>query len=229
MRGVSAVPAVDCRRPPPPASVRFLGARRNSVPTVGLRAILLGPPGAGKGTQASAIVDRFGVHHISSGDLFRRHVAERTPLGLKLEPYLAAGELVPDDLVFEMLTEPVAAAAEQTGGYLLDGFPRTIVQAEKAYDIAHQYDLLVHAVVALEAPHDVLVDRLVRRGLTSRRADDTEAIVRHRLEVYDRMTRPLLDYYAQRGVLHRIDASGTVDEVRDAVLSALDAAVAALD
>lgn len=196
---------------------------------MGLRAILLGPPGAGKGTQATAIVDRFGVPHLSSGDLFRRHVAERTPLGAELEPYLSAGELVPDDLVFEMLSGPVAAAAEQSGGYLLDGFPRTIVQAEKAYEIAHQHDLTVHAVVALEAPHDVLVDRLVRRGHTSHRADDTEAVVRHRLEVYDRMTRPLLEYYGQRGVLHRIDASGTVDDVRDAVLAELDGAVAALD
>lgn len=199
------------------------------MPAVALRAILLGPPGAGKGTQAEAIVDRFGVAHISSGDLFRRHVAERTELGEKLEPYLSAGELVPDDLVFEMLAGPVAAAADETGGYLLDGFPRTITQAEAAYQIAHQYDLLVHAVVALEAPQDVLVERLVLRGETSRRADDTEAVVRHRLEVYDRETHPLLDYYDKRGVLHRIDASGTVGAVRSAVLADLEAAVATLE
>ena len=195
---------------------------------VGLRAILLGPPGAGKGTQAAAIVERFGVPHISSGDLFRRHVAERTALGLRLEPYLSAGELVPDDLVFEMLAGPVADAADSTGGYLLDGFPRTIAQAEQAYEIAHQYDLLVHAVVALEAPPDVLVQRLLLRGATSGRLDDTESVVRHRLDVYDAMTRPLLDYYGDRGVLHRIDASGTVDEVRDVVLGELEGAVAAL-
>jgi adenylate kinase len=196
---------------------------------VGLRAILLGPPGAGKGTQAAAIVERFGVTHISSGDLFRQHVADGTPLGARLEPYLSAGELVPDDLVLEMLAGPVASAALETGGYLLDGFPRTIAQAETAYELAHQYDLLVHAVVALEAPQDVLVDRLVRRGTTSGRADDTDAVVRHRLEVYDRMTRPLLDYYEKRGVLRRIDASGTVGEVRALVLADLQAAVGALD
>jgi len=196
---------------------------------VGLRAILLGPPGAGKGTQAAAIVERFGVPHISSGDLFRRHVAEQTDLGRRLEPYLSAGELVPDDLVFEMLAPSVADAADRTGGYLLDGFPRTIAQAEQAYEIAHQYDLLVHAVIALEAPHDVLVQRLVLRGTTSGRADDTEAVVRHRLDVYDRMTHPLLDYYDARGVLRRIDASGTVDAVRHDVLHALQCAVAALD
>jgi adenylate kinase len=196
---------------------------------VGLRAILLGPPGAGKGTQAGAIVERFAVPHISSGDLFRRHVAERTALGLRLEPYLSAGELVPDDLVFEMLIEPVTRAAEDAGGYLLDGFPRTIAQAEAAYEIAHQYDLLVHAVIALEAPQDVLVSRLVLRGATSGRADDAEAVVRHRLEVYDRMTHPLLDFYDGRRVLHRIDASGTVDDVRETVLDALTHAVAAVD
>lgn len=196
---------------------------------MGLRAILLGPPGAGKGTQAAAIVERFGVRHISSGDLFRGHVAEHTDLGRRLEPYLSAGELVPDDLVFEMLAGPVADAADETGGYLLDGFPRTIVQAEQAYEIAHQYDLLVHAVIALEAPHDVLVERLVLRGATSGRADDTEAVVRHRLDVYDAMTRPLLEYYGERGVLRRVDASGTVEDVRTDVLHQLQCAVAALD
>jgi adenylate kinase len=185
---------------------------------------LLGPPGAGKGTQAAAIVERFRVPHISSGDLFRRHVAERTELGLRLEPYLSAGELVPDDLVFEMLAGPIADAADSTGGYLLDGFPRTIAQAEQAYEIARQYDLLVHAVIALEAPHDVLVERLLLRGETSGRLDDTESVVRHRLDVYDAMTRPLLDYYDERGVLHRVDASGTVDEVRAVVLRELEAA-----
>jgi adenylate kinase len=185
---------------------------------------LLGPPGAGKGTQAAAIVERFRVPHISSGDLFRRHVAERTELGLRLEPYLSAGELVPDDLVFEMLAGPIADAADSTGGYLLDGFPRPIAQAEQAYEIARQYDLLVHAVIALEAPHDVLVERLLLRGETSGRLDDTESVVRHRLDVYDAMTRPLLDYYDERGVLHRVDASGTVDEVRAVVLRELEAA-----
>jgi adenylate kinase len=196
---------------------------------VGLRAILLGPPGAGKGTQAAAIVERFGVPHISSGDLFRRHVAERTELGVRLEPYLSAGELVPDDLLFVMLAGPVADAGDSSGGYLLDGFPRSITQAEQAYEIARQYDLLVHAVIALEAPHDVLVERLVLRGETSGRLDDTESVVRHRLDVYDAMTHPLLDYYDERGVLHRVDASGSIDEVRDVVLGELESAVAAVD
>lgn len=191
---------------------------------VGLRVILLGPPGAGKGTQAERIVERFGVTHISSGDLFRRHAAEGTELGVRLAPYLAAGDLVPDDLVLEMLAGPVQAAAA-AGGYLLDGFPRTLAQATAAYDLARQFDLLVHAVLALDAPRDVLVDRLLRRGEVSHRADDTEAVIRHRLEVYDAMTLPLLDYYGERGVLRRVDASGTVDDVGATVLEELEAAL----
>ena len=191
---------------------------------VGLRVILLGPPGAGKGTQAERIVERFGVTHISSGDLFRRHVAEGSELGERLAPYLAAGDLVPDDLVLEMLAGPVQAAAA-AGGYLLDGFPRTLSQATAAYDLARQFDLLVHAVLALDAPRDVLVERLVRRGEVSHRADDTEAVIRHRLDVYDAMTVPLLDYYGERGVLRRVDAAGTVDEVGAVVLEELEAAL----
>ena len=190
----------------------------------GLRVVLLGPPGAGKGTQAERIVDRFGVTHISSGDLFRRHVAEGTELGGRLAPYLAAGDLVPDDLVLEMLGPAVAEAAG-AGGYLLDGFPRTLEQATAAYELARQFDLVVHAVLALEAPHEVLVERLLRRGEVSHRADDTEAVIAHRLDVYNAMTVPLLDFYEDRGVLRRVDAAGTVDEVGRDVLAALEAAL----
>lgn len=190
-----------------------------------LRAILLGPPGAGKGTQAAFIAERFGVTHVSSGDLFRRHVAERTPIGMRLEPYLSAGDLVPDGLVLEMLTASVSQAAA-AGGYLLDGFPRTVAQAEAAYEMAEPQGITVHAVVALEAPTDVLVERLVKRGVDSHRPDDTEEVVRHRLDVYQQSTAPLLDYYERRGVLRRFDATGTIDDVAAAVLAELEAVLA---
>lgn len=193
---------------------------------MGLRAILLGPPGAGKGTQAAFIVERFGVTHVSSGDLFRLHVAEGTPIGLRLEPYLSAGDLVPDDLVLEMLTTSVTDATT-AGGYLLDGFPRTVAQAEAAYRMGKPHGVTVHAVVALEAPPEVLLDRLVKRGVDSHRPDDTEVVIRHRLDVYAQSTAPLLEYYERRGVLLRFDASRTIEAVAAEVLVELEKTLAA--
>ncbi|MGC1512742.1 MAG: adenylate kinase [Acidimicrobiales bacterium] len=193
-----------------------------------LRAILLGPPGSGKGTQAAFIVERFKITHISSGDLFRRHVRERSPIGLHLEPYLSAGDLVPDDLVFEMLAESIALACA-SGGYLLDGFPRTLAQAEKAYELAESAGFMLHAVVALQAPPEVLVERLLRRGEESGRPDDTEAVIRHRLSVHEQNTAPLLDYYERRGILQVFDASPPVEEVRERLLGRLDEIVAPAD
>lgn len=189
---------------------------------MGLRAILLGPPGAGKGTQAAYIVDRFKVTHISSGDLFRLHVRERTALGLRLEPYLSAGDLVPDDLVLEMLADSISLAGA-SGGYLLDGFPRTVSQAEKTYELAESAGFMLHAVVALQAPTEVLVARLLKRGQESQRPDDTELVIRHRLNVYEQNTAPLLDYYEKRGILQVFDATPAIEEVASLLLERLSA------
>ena len=184
-----------------------------------MRVIMLGPPGAGKGTQGERIASRYGVPHISSGELFRDEVARQTDTGKTLQRYLAAGDLVPDDLVLSLIMDRVIAAHAE-GGWVLDGFPRTLPQAEAAAKAAAEAGISAQAVVYLEVPAEVLADRLADRG--EGRADDSAQVARHRLEVFTEHTRPLLDYYTQRGIIVRIDASPPVDEVSAAIFAALD-------
>jgi adenylate kinase len=184
-----------------------------------MRVIMLGPPGAGKGTQGDRIASRYGVPHISSGELFRDEVARQTDTGKTLQRYLDAGDLVPDDLVLSLIMDRVLAA-EAEGGYVLDGFPRTVPQAQAAAKVAREANMSAQAVLYLEVPPEVLADRLADRG--EGRADDSAQVARHRLEVFTEHTRPLLDYYTQRGIIVRIDASPPVDEVSAAIFAALD-------
>jgi len=184
-----------------------------------MRVIMLGPPGAGKGTQGDRIASRYGVPHISSGELFRDEVARQTETGKTLQRYLDAGDLVPDDLVLSLIMDRVLAA-EADGGYVLDGFPRTLPQAQAAAKVAREANMSAQAVLYLEVPPEVLAARLADRG--EGRADDSAQVARHRLEVFTEHTRPLLDYYTQRGIIVRIDASPPVDEVSAAIFAALD-------
>ncbi|HEY0936612.1 MAG TPA: adenylate kinase [Trebonia sp.] len=185
-----------------------------------MRVIMLGPPGAGKGTQSELIASRYDVPHISSGEIFREEVARKSPLGDTLRGYLEAGDLVPDDLVLSLIMDRVADAAENRGGYVLDGFPRTVPQAEAAAGAAREAKASAQAVLYLDAPVEVLVDRLADRG--EGRADDAQEVVRHRLEVYAGRTKPLLDYYSGRGLLTQIDAEPVVDTVSQQIFQALD-------
>jgi len=184
-----------------------------------MRVIMLGPPGAGKGTQGERIAGRYGVPHISSGELFRDEVARQTEAGKTLQRYLDAGDLVPDDLVLSLIMDRVIAA-EADGGYVLDGFPRTLPQAEAAAKVAREAKMSAQAVLYLEVPPQVLSARLADRG--EGRADDAVQVARHRLEVFTEHTRPLLDYYTKRGIIVRIDASPPVDVVSAAIFAALD-------
>jgi adenylate kinase len=181
---------------------------------------MLGPPGAGKGTQGERIADRYQVPHISSGELFRDEVARQTPLGVRLSGYLNAGDLVPDDLVLSMIMDRVVAAAANDGGYVLDGFPRTLPQAEAAGRIGKEAGVAAQAVLYLDAPREVLAQRLAGRG--EDRSDDSAAVARHRLEVYAEHTKPLVDYYDGRGIVLRVDASPPPDEVSQAIFAQLD-------
>ena len=192
---------------------------------MGLRALLIAPPGAGKGTQAERICAHFGIEHISTGDLFRAEVAAGTELGRVVKAYLDRGDLVPDGLVGSVVRERVERALRETGGYLLDGYPRTLAQAEAAHALARDAGYTAHAVIAYEAPRPVLLARLLGRAGAAGRSDDNEATIRHRLEVYDRQTAPLLDYYAERGLLARIDADRPVEQVSAASIAALEAAL----
>ncbi|MBK1784020.1 adenylate kinase [Prauserella cavernicola] len=178
------------------------------------RVVLVGPPGAGKGTQAVALSERLGVPHISTGDLFRAHVGEQTPLGQEAKRYLDSGELVPDAVTNEMVRERLAEPDVKTG-FLLDGFPRNTKQAEVLAEMLAQVDSPLDAVIELQVPEDVLVERLLGRG----RADDTEDVIRRRQQVYRSETAPLLDHYAD--ILVTVDGVGGIDEVSSRVLDAL--------
>lgn len=178
------------------------------------RLVLVGPPGAGKGTQATALSEKLGVPHISTGDLFRKNIAEETELGKQVKHILDSGGLVPDEITNQMLV----ARLEQsdTGdGFLLDGYPRNLGQAELLSKVLADSDQKLDVVVQLQVDEDHLVERLLARG----RSDDNEDVIRHRQHVYQSETAPLLDYY--RDLLVTVDGVGEVDEVTDRVLAAL--------
>jgi adenylate kinase len=182
-----------------------------------VRLLLMGAPGSGKGTQATRLAEHFGLTHISSGDLLRQHVTERTPLGTAVQQYVARGDLVPDSLLMDVLRKPVVAASS-SGGYILDGFPRTVEQAQIAYAVAKEIGVEAQVAVHLDVARDELVRRLLARG---RGSDDTEAVIEHRLEVYMEHTVPMLDYYELREELVRVDGGRTPDEVSWSLVSRL--------
>jgi adenylate kinase len=178
------------------------------------RLVLVGPPGAGKGTQAITLSERLGVPHISTGDLFRAHVGEQTPLGKEAKRYMDSGELVPDSVTNEMVRERLTEQ-DTEAGFLLDGFPRNAKQAEVLGQMLSESDQSLDAVIQLEVPEDVVVGRLLARG----RADDSEDVIRRRQQVYVSETAPLLEYYNE--ILTTVDGVGEVDEVAARVLEAL--------
>ena len=177
--------------------------------------ILLAPPGAGKGTLAPFLSQLTGATHVSAGDLIRDEVSRGTDVGKELTAYVDRGDLVPDDVVFRIVVPVVQEAARQSGGYLLDGFPRTLAQAHRAAELGRELELVADAVVHLTAPEPVLVERLRQRATVQGRADDNEDVVRHRLKVFVKDTLPLVEYYQSRGILHEIDADRSVDEIQD--------------
>lgn len=179
-----------------------------------MRLVLLGPPGAGKGTQAVRLAERLSVPHIATGDLFRAHLSQQTPLGREAKRYVDAGELVSDEITVDMVGERLADD-DAAQGFILDGFPRTASQAVALAELLAPARL--DAVVVLEVPEDVLARRLLGRG----RSDDTEEVIRRRLEVYKEETAPLLEYY--RDQLVSVDSVGEIEEIANRVLEALDA------
>jgi adenylate kinase len=172
-----------------------------------MRLLLIGAPGAGKGTQAELLAARFGIAHISSGDLLRQHVRDQTSLGQTVKSYLDRGDLVPDGLVMAMLVEPVLAA---TSGYVLDGFPRTVEQAKASYAVVRPLGAEVQAAIHLDVPREELVRRLLARG---RGSEDAEAVIDHRLQMYQEKTVPLLDYYASREWIFTVDGARPAETV----------------
>lgn len=178
------------------------------------RVVLVGPPGAGKGTQADALSEKLGVPHISTGDLFREHIGDETELGRSVKRYLDAGQLVPDEVTIELVRERLAEP-DAADGFILDGFPRNVRQADLLSHMLDDSGNKLDAVVEFVVDEDVLVDRLLARG----RDDDSEDVIRHRLQVYRSETAPLLDYY--RDLLVTVDGVGELEEITTRVLSAL--------
>jgi adenylate kinase len=188
-----------------------------------MRLLMVAPPGAGKGTQAKLLAAHYGIAHISSGEVFRREVAAGTELGRVLAGDLARGDLVADELVLEILKGPIIEAAAR-GGYVLDGFPRTLRQAEEAYQVAQQIaGIELQAVVHLIVPRPELLRRLRARGAAEGRGDDDEAIIAHRVDVYDSETEPMLEFYAGRGLVVDVDGFQPVDAVFEEIVKKVDA------
>ena len=180
----------------------------------------MGPPGAGKGTQAKVIASRLSIPAISTGDIFRANVSAQTPLGREAKRYMDAGEYVPDEVTNAMVRDRLAEADAQSG-FLLDGYPRTVAQVDELDKMLTDSGQAIDAVVVLTVNADELVQRLLRRAEVEGRADDTEDVVRHRQEVYSRQTAPLLEVYAERGLLVEVDGMGEVATVTERVFAAL--------
>lgn len=172
------------------------------------RLIFLGPPGAGKGTQAQMLASDCSVPHISTGDILRAAVADGTELGKKAEAYMSAGELVPDDLILDLIQERLAQEDAQMG-WVLDGFPRNVSQAEFLIKLLEKIEQPADFVVNLDVADEVIVTRLLKRG----RADDEEGVIRHRLEVYRKQTAPLIDFYRDRQQLVSVDGNQPMEAV----------------
>jgi adenylate kinase len=176
------------------------------------RLLIVGPPGAGKGTQAVSIAESFGIPAVSTGDIFRANVANETELGLRVKAILDAGDYVPDSLTNELISDRLSQPdAEQ--GFLLDGYPRTVQQVEFLDEFLAGRGEALAAVVQLVADRDEIVERLRKRALDQGRSDDTEEAIRHRQDVYLRETAPLIETYRERGLLVEVDGLGTIDEV----------------
>lgn len=183
--------------------------------------ILLGAPGAGKGTQARLIAERLGIPAISTGEIFRSNMASDTELGRRAREYMDRGEFVPDSVTNPMVRARLAAP-DTEGGFLLDGYPRTLSQAHVLRDLLADLGKSIDVVLAIEVNENEVVERILKRAEEQHRSDDTEEIIRHRLEVYHEATEPIATYYADQDLLETVDGSGTVEDVFSRIVTVLE-------
>ena len=186
-----------------------------------MRLILMGPPGAGKGTQAKYIAEHFGIPAISTGDIFRANVSQGTELGVEAQRYMDAGEYVPDEITNLMVRNRIDEPDAEPG-FLLDGYPRTLAQVEELDGMIAHTGHRLDAVVVLIVDSEEVVQRLLQRARTEGRADDTEEVIRRRQEIYAEETEPLIKVYRQRDLVHEIDGMGEVDAVTKRIFEALE-------
>jgi adenylate kinase len=187
-----------------------------------MKLLLIGPPGAGKGTQASKLSEVFGIPAISTGDIFRANVKNETPLGLEAKSYMDRGAYVPDDLTNKLVRDRLQNP-DCANGFLLDGYPRTADQVDELDDILQETDSSLDAVIQLTADTDEVVRRLAKRAIEQGRSDDTEDVIRNRMAVYEDQTAPLISMYAARGSLIMVDGLGEIEAVTSRIVEALNA------
>lgn len=187
-----------------------------------LNVIIFGKPGSGKGTQASMIKDKYGLTHISTGDVFRKNTSEGTKLGNIAKQYMSKGELVPDEITIAMLESEILGVVP-CNGFILDGFPRTILQAKSLDNLLINLNLKIDLVIGLDVPNDKLVKRLLERGKTSGRNDDqSEDKINKRLEEYDKKTKPLIVFYENQNKFYSIDGVGSLNDVNNRLINVVD-------
>lgn len=191
-----------------------------------LNLVIFGAPGSGKGTQSERLIKEYGLHHISTGEVLRDHIARGTELGRIADSYISKGQLIPDDLMIRVLEHVLDSEPEKTArGVIFDGFPRTIEQAKALKKMLESRNSKVHAVVGLEVPEDELMRRMIKRGHDTGRADDNPETIANRLKVYHSQTSPLRDYYIGEGKYHAIDGSGDIDSIFDDIRSSISSRV----
>lgn len=189
-----------------------------------LNLVLFGAPGSGKGTQSAKLIDEYGLYHISTGEVLRDHIARGTELGKTADRYISQGQLIPDDLMIDILDHVLEQEAKGKKGVVFDGFPRTIPQAEALKKLLEKRGTELHGVVGLEVPEDELVERMINRGKETGRADDNIDTIRKRLDVYHKQTQPLREYYVGEGKYISINGSGIVDEIFEDIAKGIEKA-----
>src|SRR5215469_12430867 len=194
-----------------------------------MRVLMIAPPGAGKGTQGALIAAHFTIPHIATGELLRDHVARQTALGQQVQAYLDRGELVPDQIVLDMVREAMIAAKASGGGYVLDGIPRNMEQARAAYEIGLELGMTADVALHLQADDAEVTRRLLARAALEHRSDDTAEVIAQRLALYHEVTAPIIAWYRERGILVSVDAMRSAHEVGREILAALEAMRPSLD
>lgn len=187
-----------------------------------LNIVIFGAPGSGKGTQSARLIDKYGLYHISTGELLRDHIRRGTELGRTADAFISKGQLIPDDLMIRILDDTLEREAKGKRGVVFDGFPRTIPQAEALKELLRKRGTDLHAVIGLEVPEEELVDRMIKRGKDTGRADDNPETIKNRLKVYHDQTHPLRRYYNDEGKYIPVNGTGVVDDIFNAIADGLE-------